>query len=59
MNSVKTCPLCGSQRWKSDGKFVLEQADLAAFTLDGLSLAEIRNAIRFAENNGWKARGGE
>ena len=54
MSNVKTCPLCGAQKWKSDDKFVLDQHDLAEFRLYGLTISDLQTAIEFAKSRGWK-----
>ncbi len=53
MSGVKTCPLCDTQRWKSDGRIVIEQQDLTDFRLCGYTIREILNAINFAKSKGW------
>jgi len=54
MSGVKTCPLCGSQRWQSDNKLVVEQEDMEEFRLWGLKFADIKKALDFAKTHGWQ-----
>jgi hypothetical protein len=54
MSRTKTCPLCDTQRWKSDDKIVVEQQDLADFRLCGYTIQELLKAIEFAKSAGWK-----
>jgi hypothetical protein len=54
MSGTKTCPLCDTARWKSDGKIVVDSEDLADFRLVGYTIKELLNAVRYAESKGWK-----
>jgi hypothetical protein len=56
MSGTKTCPLCDTQRWKSDGKIVIEQQDLADFRLFGYTIMQLKKALDFARSHGWSDR---
>lgn len=53
---TKTCPLCDQkimERWP-DGSFRLDHGDLDKFSLNGFTYKQIKSAIEFALNYGWK-----
>jgi hypothetical protein len=54
MSGIRVCPLCETQRYKSDGKIVIDQHELSEFRLCGYTLNQILDAIKFAKERGWK-----
>lgn len=54
MSSIKECPLCGTQRWSSDNRIVLEHQEFKTFTLFGYTIFDLNDALTYALSHGWR-----